>query len=200
MTERTRPGGPLAEPLLDVEVAVLDEHGTIVAVNDSWNAFTLYNGGDPTRCGVGANYLQACDRAGADASATTVAELIKAAVHGRSMAGTSIVIACHAPAEQRWYELFVSPRGDPTRPGATVMLLPTPIGAARAAPTSLATRFPDVYGVHQGLTRRLAALERLIQTMGAAPTDGQIDEALRHVDGAIVALQRTAHEIDSQRP
>ena len=59
MTERSMRSGPLAEPLLDVEVAVLDEHGTIVAVNDSWNAFTLYNGGDPTTCGVGANYLQA---------------------------------------------------------------------------------------------------------------------------------------------
>jgi hypothetical protein len=54
--------------------------------------------------------------------------------------------------------------------------------------------------IHQALTRRLAALERLIQTMGAAPTDGQIDEALRQVDAAIVTLQRTAHEIDAQRP
>jgi len=200
MTERSRRSGPLAEPLLDVEVAVLDEHGTIVAVNDSWNAFTLYNGGDPTTCGVGANYLQACDRAGADANASTAGELIKAAIHGRTMAATSIVIDCHAPAEQRWFELFVSPRGDPAWRGATVMLLPTPIGAGHVAPASSAARFPDVHALHQGLTRRLAALERLIQAMGAAPTDTLIDDALRHVDAAIVALQRTAHEIDAQRP
>ena len=57
MTDPSRQGGPPAEPLLDVEVAVLDERGTIVAVNDSWTAFTLYNGGDPRTCGVGANYL-----------------------------------------------------------------------------------------------------------------------------------------------
>ena len=200
MTERSMRSGPLAEPLLDVEVAVLDEHGTIVAVNDSWNAFTLYNGGDPTPHAVGANYIQACDRAGADHNAATAGELIKAAIVRPWMAATSIVIDCHAPAEQRWFELFVSPRGDPAWRGATVMLLPTPIGAAHASPTSPVVRFPDVHALHQGLTRRLAALERLIQAMAAAPTDTLIDDALRHVDAAIVALQRAGHEIEAQRP
>ena len=97
MSDPTTSRRPLAEPPLDAEVAVLDHEGVIVAVNDSWNAFTLYNGGDPTTCGVGANYLEACDRAGDDANASTVAELIKACIHGRSMAATSIVIDCHAP-------------------------------------------------------------------------------------------------------
>ena len=36
--------------------------------------------------------------------------------------------------------------------------------------------------------------------MDAEATNEQIDEALRHVDAAIVALQRAAHEIDAQRP
>ena len=200
MTAPTRLSVPLAEPLLDVEVAVLDEHGTIVAVNDSWNAFTLYNGGDPARCGVGANYLEVCDRARADPNATTTAELIKAAVHGRSMAATSIVIDCHAPSEQRWFELFVSPRGNPKQRGATVMLLPTPLASVPVVLAAHVVRFPDVHAIHRDLTRRLAALERLIHAMGAVPTDEQIDEALRQVDAAIVALQRTAHDIDAERP
>jgi hypothetical protein len=200
MTERTEVGGPLAEPLLDVEVAVLDEHGAIVAVNDSWNAFTLYNGGDPQTCGVGANYLDVCARAGGEPNAVAAAELIDAAIHGHSLAATSILIDCHAPSEPRWFELFVSPRADPARRGATVMLLPTPVAAFRAAGPSVAARFPDVYAVHQGLTRRLAALQRLLHAISGAPTDAQIDEALRHVDAAIVALQRTSHEIDAQRP
>ena len=112
VSDRTTPRRPLAEPPLDAEVAVLDHEGVIVAVNDSWSTFTLYNGGDPTTCGVGANYLETCDRAGDDANASTVAELIKACIHGRSMAATSIVIDCHAPSDPRWFELFVSPRGD----------------------------------------------------------------------------------------
>jgi hypothetical protein len=200
MSDRTTLRRPLAEPPLDAEVAVLDDKGVIIAVNDSWNAFTLYNGGDPTTCGVGANYLAACERARDDANATTVAELIRAAIHGRSMAATSIVIDCHAPAHPRWFELFVSPRGDRARRGATVILLPIPIGAPLTAPTADSGRFPDVHVLHHSILRRLAAMDRLIQAMEAEATPEQIDEALRHVDAAIVALQRAAHEIDAQRP
>jgi hypothetical protein len=200
MTERTTLRRPPAQPLLDVEAALLDEHGEIVAVNDSWNAFTLYNGGDPTTCGVGANYLEACDRAGSDATAMTVAELIRSAIHGRTIAATSIVIACHAPAEPRWFELIVSPRGDEVRRGATVVLMPTPTDTSLAAPASAAARFPDVQALHHVVARRLAALDRLVHAMGDAPTHDQVDEALRHVDATIVALQRTAHEIDARRP
>jgi len=199
MLEMTRASGAAADPLLDVEVAVLDEHGTIVAVNDSWNAFTLYNGGNPSSCGVGANYLDACRGADADASAAVAAELIEAAIHGRALAATSIVIDCHAPAERRWFELFVSPRGDPPRRGATVMLVPTPQPATRAAAPSTQVRSPDVAAIRLDLARRLAALDRSIQTMGDAPTDDRIDEALRHVDAAIVMLQRAGHEIDARR-
>ncbi len=200
MSDLTTLRRPVSEPPLDVEVAVLDERGVIVSVNDSWNAFTLYNGGDPTTCGVGANYLEACERAGSDATATTVAELIKAAIHGRTMAATSIVIDCHAPSDPRWFELFVSPRADRARRGATVILLPIPIGAPLTAAAADNGRFPDIHVLHHHIVRRLAALDRLIQAMDAGATHEQIDEALRHIDAAIVALQRAGHEIDAQRP
>jgi hypothetical protein len=189
-----------AGPLVDVEVAVLDEHGVIVAVNDAWSAFSLYNGGDPTACGVGANYLRACERSGDDGSAATVAELIKAAIHGRAMAATSIVIDCHSPSELRWFELFVSPRGDRARRGATVMLLPVPVGAPPAPGAPDECRAPDMRAVHHAVVRRLAVVDRLVHSMAGEPTNEQVDEALRHIDAAIVSQHRAAHEIDARRP
>src|SRR5664280_185188 len=55
------PAGPprssATEP--DVEVALLDRVGVIVAVNAAWDAFCNANGGDPTRMGIGASYLEA---------------------------------------------------------------------------------------------------------------------------------------------
>jgi hypothetical protein len=96
--------------------------------------------------------------------------------------------------------LFVSPRGDRARRGATVILLPIPIGTPLMAPSADSGRFPDVHVLHHSILRRLTAMDRLIQAMEAEPTPEQIDEALRHVDAAIVALQPAAHEIDAQRP
>ena len=61
-------------------------------------------------------------------------------------------------------------------------------------------RFPDIHVLHHTIVRRLAAMDRLMHAMETEATHEQIDEALRHVDAAIVALQRTAHEIDAQRP
>ena len=200
MSDPTTLRRPLAEPPLDAEVTVLDDEGVIVAVNDSWNTFTLYNGGDPTTCGVGANYLEACERAGDDANATTVAELIKAAIHGRSMAATSIVIDCHAPPIRGGSSC--SCRRAATGPGAAPPSSSCPSRSAhrsrRTRPT--AGRFPDIHVLHHSIVRRLAAMDRLIHAMETEPTHEQIDESLRHVDAAIVALQRTAHEIDAQRP
>ncbi len=116
------------------------------------------------------------------------------------MAATSITIDCHAPCEPRWFELFVSPRGDRLRRGATVMLLPSPVGGPLPAVAPGGGHFPDVPALHAAVVRRLTAVDRLIHAMQAAPTDEQIDQALSQVDAAIVALQRAADEIDAERP
>ena len=40
--------------------AVLDGHGTIVAVNRTWVMFALDNAADPEDVGVGQNYFDIC--------------------------------------------------------------------------------------------------------------------------------------------
>ena len=45
---------------LTAHVCVLDEHGTIVAVNQAWRAYALANGADSALVLEGSNYLHAC--------------------------------------------------------------------------------------------------------------------------------------------
>ncbi len=89
---------------LDAHIAVLDSGGNIVATNAAWDRFGLENAADPMRCGVGSNYLEACDRAGDDSSQTPalVAQAIRSLIQGQ---GSDLLFEypCHSPTEQRWF-------------------------------------------------------------------------------------------------
>jgi len=107
--------GEVAEALsgfldaLTDSVAVLDEHGTIVAVNEIWRDFALANGGPRASVHEGVNYLAVCDHAaGADAGfAVEAAEGIRAVADGRK-AGFVLEYPCHSPTERRWFRLRAS--------------------------------------------------------------------------------------------
>ena len=106
------PSGPtMAMPRRQsVEVAMLDRTGVIVSVNDAWREFSASNGGNGSRTGVGMSYLSVCDAAADDVHAREVGAAIRAAAGGDLPAPISIVVPCHAPAVQRWYDVLVSPR------------------------------------------------------------------------------------------
>jgi PAS domain S-box-containing protein len=108
-----------------VEVALLDRNGVIVAVNQAWDDFALDNGGDPITCGVGASYLHAC-AAGDDQPSRDVAAAIRSAVRGELPTPMTVPIACHAPDQERWFDVLISPRSelDGRLAGATVTISP----------------------------------------------------------------------------
>ncbi|MDX1931802.1 MAG: ATP-binding protein [Capsulimonadales bacterium] len=70
---------------LPAHVAILDEQGRILAVNRAWKQFMREYGGDPRTCGIGANYLDACEAStGADTvGGRTVAQGLRDTIHGR---------------------------------------------------------------------------------------------------------------------
>ena len=88
---------------LSAHVAVLDEHGVILAVNRLWERFAEENGAR-AGFGVGTNYLNVCDCAdgACGEEARSVARGIRAVISGEDES-FSYEYPCHSPSEQRWF-------------------------------------------------------------------------------------------------
>jgi signal transduction histidine kinase len=89
---------------LSAHLAIVDESGEIVAVNEVWRRFAETNGGDPAKVCEGSNYLRVCDSAKglyADVAAS-FAEGIRAVLSGRQES-FEMEYPCHSPTERRWF-------------------------------------------------------------------------------------------------
>jgi len=101
---------PSAQSILDAltdAVALLDQGGTIIAVNQAWLKF-----GEVNQAGgasfIGLNYLNVCERAtGGDAPcARAAAAGIRSVLAGQDT--FSLEYPCHSPTQQRWFQLRAS--------------------------------------------------------------------------------------------
>lgn len=96
-------------------IAIVDQRGDIIDVNDAWREFALSNGGSSTLLdvGVGANYLEVCDKADRDKTgddqAKQVARALRAVLNAGEDKEHSIEYPCHAPGEKRWFVARISP-------------------------------------------------------------------------------------------
>src|SRR5918994_3711321 len=95
---------------LSAHIAILDESGEIIAVNEVWRAFTKANGTDPRKVSEGVNYLRVCESAAGLFSdvAATFAEGIRAVLSGR-WESFELEYPCHSPTERRWFMGRVTP-------------------------------------------------------------------------------------------
>ncbi|KXH80613.1 hypothetical protein AU377_07655 [Sporosarcina sp. HYO08] len=89
----------ILDSLLD-QIAVLDTDGSIIAINQSWVNFSLENGGDLHKSGVGSNYLAVCPK--------EIQDGIVQVLTGTSDSFT-YEYPCHSTAELRWFLLRVTP-------------------------------------------------------------------------------------------
>ncbi|MBK1681016.1 hypothetical protein CKO20_11615 [Rhodocyclus tenuis] len=107
---------------LSEHIAVLDENGVIVAVNEAWKRFALENGGsEAVAASIGLNYCQVCNKAsgqpkGDEAIAARVGILGVIAGH---LPEFSLEYPCDSPTQQRWFSMRVYPLAPPRR-GAVV--------------------------------------------------------------------------------
>ncbi len=96
---------------LTAHIAVLDETGKIIAVNEAWEQFARQNG-DPSlnATGVGVNYLDVCQRATREARkmALEASTGIQAVLSG-SLTTFTLEYPCHSKTEKRWYTMRVTP-------------------------------------------------------------------------------------------
>lgn len=91
---------------LPAHIAVLDQSGTIIAVNAAWHRFGQANGYPDAGSGLGLNYLDVCWRATgpAAADARAVERGIRALLAGEQ-AEFRYDYTCHGPDEPRWFQL-----------------------------------------------------------------------------------------------
>jgi len=91
-------------------VAALDKEGVVAAVNASWTEFAD-GGWNTPRSPVGANYLEACERAG-HVGADAMANAVRAVLDGERLR-TTLEYAARSGTEERWFEMAVEPSQRP---------------------------------------------------------------------------------------
>jgi len=94
---------------LSANIAVLDQHGVIIAVNASWCRFGSENGLTWSDGGVGKSYLSVLDTPAGphSAGAKEAARGIRQVIAGhRDLFWQEY--PCHSPSEQRWYAMWVT--------------------------------------------------------------------------------------------
>jgi two-component system nitrate/nitrite sensor histidine kinase NarX len=105
---------------LSANIAILDQAGTIVAVNASWRRFADDNGLEWPDYGLGRNYLAVVEAASVDSAEGAIQA---AEGMGELMAGQRdqlyLEYPCHSPDEKRWFEM----RATPFRTGEGVWLV-----------------------------------------------------------------------------
>lgn len=122
------------------EIAVLDCHGVIQAVNEPWARFASDNSLQPEfaapNIGVGTNYLAVCEAATGlgDELAAQAVRGIRSVLDG-TVSNFCMEYACHAPHEQRWFTLNVTPMG--RERGGGVVITHTNISALKRAEEAL---------------------------------------------------------------
>ena len=96
---------------LQDHIAVLDSHGTILTVNDTWTRFAIEN--DiyfPESVGPGVNYLRICRKASKNGDETVAKALdgIQSVIDGSSE-NFDMEYACDSPTAKRWFLMRVIP-------------------------------------------------------------------------------------------
>ena len=93
---------------LSGHIAVLDESGTILQINEAWRRFAIENQSSSTAVGVGVNYLAQCEKSFAQGDRTPdYLQGIQDVMAGRRTY-FEMEYPCHSPAKKRWFVMRVS--------------------------------------------------------------------------------------------
>jgi HD-GYP domain-containing protein (c-di-GMP phosphodiesterase class II) len=148
---------------LTAHVALLDELGGIVAVNDAWRQFADANGSKLPNYGVGLNYIYMLKQAAEcaiDQDATHISEQKTASrvvdgissVKDGTCAKFQLEYPCHSPTEERWFLLTVTPFS----PGSLVKVV---VSHENISPLKLAEK--------QAITQGIRLAEAFSSMIGA---------------------------------
>ncbi len=178
---------------LSAAIAVLDEAGTIITVNDAWVRFARENG-DPNllHTGPGVNYLEVCRR-GADrfteADAMVALAGLQAILDG-AQSHFTLEYASHPATENRWYAMhataLVGRRG--------VVVAHEEITERKRAEIALRENHGLLHAVTEGTTdsvfvKDLQGRYLLMNSAGAHQLGKSVEEVLHQNDLALFELE-----------
>ncbi|RYX81604.1 response regulator [bacterium] len=86
-------------------VAVVDQEGTIIAVNAAWRSAAKDNNYTGENAGIGANYLHVCEESNDEGKA--VADGIRAVIAG-ARENFSLEYPCHSPTQLAWFRVGIT--------------------------------------------------------------------------------------------
>ena len=155
------------------EIAVVDDQGVILAVNEHWRNFASENGVEPGTAAahteVGTNYLSIC-QAGDDATAAGALAArngIQAVLDG-VLPSFRQDYPCHSPEQERWFTMSVTPLGKGPRTGAVI----THTNHTQRRQMEEQVRQLAFHDALTQLPNRLLFNDRLAQTMAASKRMG----------------------------
>jgi PAS domain S-box-containing protein len=92
---------------LTKHLAVLDERGTILRVNEAWRRFGEENGLAGAAGGVGSDYLAACEVPCPGGDGASFSDAIRGVIRGDRRT-FEVDYPCHSPSARRWFQMRVS--------------------------------------------------------------------------------------------
>ena len=107
---------------LPAHIAMVDENGQIVTVNEAWKQFARDNGLKSDNFSIGENYIDICacangeDREAADEMSAKLKQVLRG-----ELGQFSLVYPCHSPGQKRWFRVEVRPQVRGQQAGAVVM-------------------------------------------------------------------------------
>ncbi|MCC5872734.1 MAG: PAS domain S-box protein [Gammaproteobacteria bacterium] len=93
---------------LPAHIALIDQHGNIVAVNEAWRRFGRENANPDPDHGVGSNYLEVCDRVAEADPGQDFGTGIRQVLEG-STRDYSVEYPCDSLTQARWFRMQVVP-------------------------------------------------------------------------------------------
>ena len=144
---------------LSAHIAILDGEGHILAVNAAWRAFAEANPSSGSVFAEGTDYLGVCDSASGECAdeARPAAEGIRAVLRGETEL-FSLEYPCHAPDQERWFNMCVTrfPGDGPAR----AVVSHEDITPRKLAEESLRRRVGELAEATRTLERRNAELDQ----------------------------------------
>ena len=109
---------------LPAHIALLDDEGNVIDVNEQWRHYGEQNDNDDPAFGVGMNYLTVCEKTRGECGegAGEVADGLRDVLAG-NRESFALEYPCHSPDEQRWFRvMFNRLMKDKSVPGGAVAM------------------------------------------------------------------------------